>query len=229
VSGASESQFWELFGLADGLAEAAFADDPVLVPIVRRWPGLRQTRPSDPIEVFASFLCTPNNHLPRITAMVATLGSLGIEVGPGLRRFPSLCVLAELTEPWLRERGFGYRARTLPLAFQAAVERGGEAWFGSLRVATRDEARAALQELPGVGPKLADCIALYGLGHDDAVPVDTHLWQAAKSCFPELDAPSLTPTAYAAVGDLLRARYGRRAGWAHLYLYYDHLRTWRAR
>lgn len=226
-SNAPESRFRSLFRLDDALA---FADDSVLGPIVRRWPGLRQVRPSDPVEVLASFLCTSNNHLPRITAMVRSLESLGPELRPGLRRFPSIETLAGLDETWFRERGFGYRAKTLPMAFQGVVERGGEGWLVGLRNNPLADARQALQELPGVGPKLADCIALYGLWHDAAVPVDTHLWQAVKRHYPHWPAPAtLTPTAYAALGDLLRAAHGPQAGWAHLYLYYDHLRTWRAR
>lgn len=38
-------------------------------------------------------------------------------------------------------------------------------------------AAEALQELHGVGPKVADCIALFSLDKLDAVPCDTHVWQ----------------------------------------------------
>lgn len=162
--------------------------------------------------------------------MVRSLESLGPELRPGLRRFPTIEALAGLTETWLRERGFGYRAETLPAAFRGVIERGGEAWLVGLRHQPLADARQALQELPGIGPKLADCIALYGLWHDAAVPVDTHLWQAVKRHYLDWAVPTtLTPAAHRAVGDLLREAHGSQAGWAHLYLYYDHLRTWRSR
>ena len=36
------------------------------------------------------------------------------------------------------------------------------------------EAHGQLLELQGVGPKVADCVCLMGLGWGEAVPVDTH-------------------------------------------------------
>ena len=36
------------------------------------------------------------------------------------------------------------------------------------------EAHEKLLELQGVGPKVADCVCLMGLGWGEAVPVDTH-------------------------------------------------------
>ncbi len=35
-------------------------------------------------------------------------------------------------------------------------------------------AHEAVLELQGVGPKVADCVCLMGLGWGEAVPVDTH-------------------------------------------------------
>src|SRR5437763_6304623 len=40
-----------------------------------------------------------------------------------------------------------------------------------------EAARRELMALPAIGPKIADCVCLFGLGHDAAVPVDTHVWQ----------------------------------------------------
>lgn len=48
-----------------------------------------------------------------------------------------------------------------------------------------------LMELPGVGRKVADCVALFSLDQTSAVPVDTHVWNIAIRDY----APSLRRSA----------------------------------
>lgn len=54
---------------------------------------------------------------------------------------------------------------------------GGVEWLASLRKVDLEVAISALCTLPGVGPKVAACIALFSLDQHHAVPVDTHVWQ----------------------------------------------------
>eukprot|EP01034_Spumella_vulgaris_P031680 gene31680-39130_t len=79
----------------------------------------------------------------------------------------------------------------------------------------------SLLEFPGVGPKVADCIALFSLDRSDTVPVDTHVWSiAARDYAPELLlTKSITPTVYESIGKVFRDRFGVRAGWAHSVLF----------
>lgn len=99
-------------------------------------------------------------------------------------------------EQHLRELGFGYRAKYLhQTAVMVAEEKGGVQWLDSLRnpespafgeragkgepmqETGREGYRRAHEELlalQGVGPKVADCVSLMGLGWGEAVPVDTH-------------------------------------------------------
>ena len=108
---------------------------------------------------------------------------------------PSPAVLADAKiETHLRELGFGYRAKYL---YQTAVmiRQRDENWLNSLRnpespllghyVSSAGEmlpagrsgyrrAHDELLSLQGVGPKVADCVCLMGLGWGEAVPVDTH-------------------------------------------------------
>ena len=149
--------------------------------------------------------------------------------GIALRRFPDLSCLAALSEDRLRQMGFGYRAKTIPIAAQQILDRGGLRWLESLKKSEHQVARAELIQLAGVGPKLADCICLYALHHDSAVPVDTHVWKAAtRAFFPEWQGTSLTPHKYNTVVEMFVSLFGDLAGYAEQLLFHDQLINWRA-
>lgn len=78
-----------------------------------------------------------------------------------------------------------------------------------------------LQLLPGVGRKVADCVAVFSLDQAESIPVDVHVWDiAVRDYDPNLQkALSLTPSIYEQVGDLFRDRFKARAGWAHSVLF----------
>lgn len=205
---------------------------PELVPFIDALPGLRVMRPTDAVEETFCFLCTANNHLARITKMVETLASYGSVIDKkherNLYRFPSIERIASIDETELRQRGFGYRGRTIPHIARQMIDRGGQEWLEGLRGASYEDAHRQLVEITGIGPKLADCICLFALHHTEAVPVDTHLWQAAvRHYFPEWKGKSLTDQRYRMVGDHFRQRFGKLAGFAHQYLFYDNMQNWR--
>lgn len=58
---------------------------------------------------------------------------------------------------------------------------GGAEWLLSLRKLDLQEVIDALCTLPGVGPKVAACIALFSLDQNHAIPVDTHVWKVLTS------------------------------------------------
>lgn len=156
--------------------------------------------------------------------MVGTLRSVGPTLGSGgggpVQGFPSLEHVADLGEEWLRERGFGYRASTLPKACRQAVEFGGEAWLQGLKSVPYSQARLELCKLAGIGPKLADCIALYGLWHGQAVPVDTHLWKAAVPIFaPQWSGQAFGVLKATMLANEMRNVFGDLAGWSQLFLF----------
>jgi len=176
-------------------------------------------------------------------------------------------------EAHLRQLGFGYRAKYL---YQTAVmvsEEHEEGWLDSLRnpespvlgakISDAGEmlsggregyrlAHEALLNLQGVGPKVADCVCLMGLGWGEAVPVDTHgrfssisfspyelhaaygslaVWQIAQRDykFGKGKHSSLTKATYDAVGDKFRSLWGKEAGWAHSVLFTADLRAFSER
>jgi N-glycosylase/DNA lyase len=152
-------------------------------------------------------------------------------------------------EAHLRELGFGYRAKYLAKTALTVAKEKPPGWLSSLsnnsnvedkketfdfhlggRPGYRD-AHEALLELQGVGPKVADCVCLMGLGWGDAVPVDTHVWQIAQRDykFGKGKHKSLTKATYDAVGDHFRNLWGLEAGWAHSVLFAADLRTFAIR
>jgi N-glycosylase/DNA lyase len=196
----------------------------------------------DPFECLISFVCSSNNNISRIAQMVdalraaygARLGELPPELslGRAFHAFPSAPALAGAAPDALRALGVGYRAPFIQGTAAGVVGLGGEGALAALRAAPRLAAQAALLAFPGVGLKVADCVALFSLDQADALPVDTHVWAiACRDLDPTLRAArSITPAVYARVGDLFRARYsGGHAGWAHSVLFTAELPAFSAR
>lgn len=197
---------------------------PELKPFVEGVPGLRIMR-CDPVETIFTFLCTPNNHLIRIGRMVEELGRRGPLLterhGRKWYAFPDIATIAAIDELDLRENGFGYRGATIPNAARTILSWGPH-WIDEIRDATLIDARRRLTEIKGIGPKLADCMLLFGFGHLDAVPVDVHVWRMVRKLYyPEWRDGALTEKRYHQIGDDFRDRFGRLAGWAHQYLFFE--------
>ncbi|AIE86863.1 DNA glycosylase [Fimbriimonas ginsengisoli] len=207
---------------------------PELEPYLQAMPGLRLTRSGDAVETFFSFLCSANNHISRITGMVNHLAAYGprLEVVDviDLHRFPRVATLAKVEEAELREKGFGYRAATITQIARELESRGGEAYLRSLGAMPYERAQIELLGFKGIGRKLADCIALFGLDHTEAVPIDTHIWQAAtRLYFPHWQGTALTDRKYEEASAFIRNRFGRLAGWAQQALFYENVVNWRTR
>jgi len=142
-------------------------------------------------------------------------------------------------EARLRALGFGYRAKYIAQTARIVAEKP-PGWLDSLRnpetpsllsvltTSGADETRATykdahreLLQLSGVGPKVADCVCLMGLGWAEAVPIDTHVWQIAQRDYKygKGKAKAFSTTMYEPVGDFFRSLWGKEAGWAHSVLF----------
>jgi hypothetical protein len=108
------------------------------------------------------------------------------------------------------------------VAALAAKEGGGEAWLEGLRSPSVPATAAvqALETLPGVGPKVAACVALLALRKPGVVPVDTHVWALAQRHYtPGLRGKALSRDVMAAVERAFVGRFGEAAGWAQTVLF----------
>ncbi|KAL8485665.1 hypothetical protein ACS0TY_027809 [Phlomoides rotata] len=196
--------------------------------------GARVLR-QDPLECLIQFICSSNNNIQRITKMVDFISSkgkfLGNVGGYGFFEFPSLERLALVSETELREAGFGYRAKYIVGTVAALQSKpgGGVEWLASLRKLDLQGAIDGLSTLPGVGPKVAACIALFSLDHHHAIPVDTHVWKiATRYVIPELAGTRLTPKVCDRVSEAFVTKYGKYAGWAQTLLFISELPSQKA-
>ena len=214
----------DLPALAEDLAERC----PRIRPALRIHPGIRILA-QPPEETLLSFLCSPANSVPRISRSIEQLCQrfgkpIATLDGVEHRAFPTTATLAGLPDAEYRAVGLGWRG----LGIRAVAERlllYPPDWLLELRALPYAEAKAALVDFPYVGPKIADCVCLFGLLKDEAVPVDTHVWALAKDLFSDEPAwaeitKSLTAKTYDRVVSLYQSRYGPHAGWAQQYLYH---------
>ncbi|CAM1506639.1 Fc.00g062800.m01.CDS01 [Cosmosporella sp. VM-42] len=202
----------------------------------------------DSWEALLCFICSSNNNISRISQMAHKLckhyGPLIAHIGDeAFHDFPTPDALTgNQVESHLRELGFGYRAKYIAETARMVAKEKPSDWLESLRNpvnpgfntvgvskdqhATYKEAHEQLLTLKGVGPKVADCVCLMGLGWGESVPVDTHVWQIAQRDykFGKTKTKTFNKAMYDAVGDHFRALWGDYAGWAHSVLFTADLR-----
>ena len=186
--------------------------DPRRFGALRKYVRGARTLRQPPAECLISFVCSSNNNIARIKKMVESLcEKYGEELVCNASSdydganddekeeskdnkkiyyaFPTVEQLAaKCDEQTLRDLGFGYRAKFIPAIAKELVKRGGESYLLKLRDAPqteeeKDRAISELTSLPGVGPKVAGCAALFSLDKKSVVPVDTHVWQLAREHF----------------------------------------------
>ncbi|KAL6908584.1 ARM repeat-containing protein [Trichoderma evansii] len=168
--------------------------------------------------------------------------------GEAMHDFPTPESLNEKkVETHLRELGFGYRAKYIAETARIIAQDKPSAWLDSLRnpefpafnavavvdgpQSTYKDAQSALLSLTGVGPKVADCVCLMGLGWGESVPVDTHVLQIAQRDyrFGKKGPKTINKAMYDAIGDHFRSIWGKYAGWAHSVLFTADLREFSGR
>ncbi|MDR3216947.1 MAG: DNA-3-methyladenine glycosylase 2 family protein [Clostridiaceae bacterium] len=162
----------------------------------------------DPYETAISFIISANNHIPRIKSIIERVcAALGEDMG-GWHAFPEIGALASKDADFYFGLGAGYRApyiaETARLLTKIDLEK--------VRKLTTDEASEVLKKLPGVGPKVADCILLFGLGKTDVFPVDTWIKKVYRDMYGEATS--------AVMRRELISRYGELSGYVQQYLFY---------
>jgi N-glycosylase/DNA lyase len=134
--------------------------------------GMRVCR-QEPWECLIGFLASQNNHVPRIRQIMTGLAHAygeRLALGPYVAyAFPEPGTI--VPDARLDALKAGYRAAYFAHASDAITHEILEGIHGL----DYDDAKTALEEIPGVGPKVADCVLLFAYGHRQAFPIDTHV------------------------------------------------------
>lgn len=203
--------------------------------------GIRLLR-QDPLETLFAFICSQNNLIARIKQLVQVLkkdygnliGSYSFETYEDIKfySFPKDLRIFIGSEDELREKKFGYRAKYISSAasFLSSNEYRLSEDLCKFRAKSYEETVKFLREIPGIGPKVADCVALMSMDQLSSVPIDTHIWRIARERYKfssNLKVSNLNDRLYREIGDKFRELFGSKAGWAHSVLFTAELRPFK--
>ena len=185
-------------------------NEPEIGSAVKYGYGIRILR-QDLFETLISFIVSQNNNIPRIRKCIDALCSrygerIGEAFGKEWYAFPEPEALADASEEDLAALRLGYRAGYIKAAAERFVS---DRDRGSLPVTRED-----VLSYRGVGPKVANCIMLFGLRDVGAFPVDTWVKHIMNDMygFDENDMKGMERFA--------REKFGELAGYAQQYLFY---------
>jgi len=164
----------------------------------------------DLFETLISFIISANNNISRIKSILNKIRtSLGEKINNEIYSFPDYEKLKEQTEEFFVSCGAGYRAKYLVKVLSQITPKDLEGWKTYDTITLRKK----LISLAGVGPKVADCILLFGYHRGDSFPVDTWIAQMYNQYFNKTDNREFIRR------DLVD-KFGNLSGYAQQYLFY---------
>lgn len=137
--------------------------------------GIRLLR-QDSWECLISFIISQNNNIPRIKGIIDRLCD---HFGG---KFPTSSQLAQENADSLAFLRSGFRAKYIEDAARKTAE--GVINLSETASMPIDEARCALKTIKGVGPKVAECVLLYGMHRTEAFPVDVWIKRVLEQYYP---------------------------------------------
>ncbi len=168
----------------------------------------------DPWECIVSYLISANNSISNISRVVSNLcEAYGKLCGLGQKTFPTPKALQTCSSEDIRQSKCGYRDEYILDAAKKVYS--GEIDLLAIGGMPTDLARAELVKIKGVGPKVADCILLFGYHRLSVFPVDTWVAKAVSHFY--LEGKPVTPKVAGAFG---RDKFGDFAGYAQEYLFH---------
>lgn len=200
-----------------GVKARLSSHDDIMKRAVEYGSGIRLLH-QDPWETLISFIISQNSNIPRIKKCIESLCSnFGESIGEyrGQERFsfPSAERLAGLTQEELSVCRLGYRDIYI-LETAAAVSADGSEALVRARSMSFDDAEKYIRSLKGVGPKVANCILLFGLLKYESFPLDVWMKRIMHELYgyDEKDMKGMSSYAH--------ENFGEYSGFAQQYLFY---------
>jgi N-glycosylase/DNA lyase len=206
--------------------------DPILAEAIEFGNGIRILN-QEPFEMLISFIISANNQIPRIKKSIELISqnygekidtegrfSCVIETATveqsiysKYHSFPSPESLAKATSEGLREIcKVGFRDIRIKMTTKKIAD--GIFDLHKIFELSRDEGKERLMTLPGVGPKVSDCILLFAFNKSDAFPVDVWVKRVMEYFYLKEE------TNVKLIGAHGAKLFGSLAGFAQQYLFY---------
>lgn len=187
---------------------------PVLTRSATLGKGIRILN-QDKIETLFSFIISQNNNIPRIKGIIerlcTALGERKEFDGQVYYAFPTVQKMSEMDEDFYKSIGLGYRAGYIKKLADDIVQGLDINAFSKLDTNTL---KTRLTQLYGVGPKVCDCVALFGFHRSDSFPVDTWIAKVYEQDFYG------TLKDRKKISEWFVKSYGENAGYFQQYLFY---------
>ncbi|GAA0102759.1 DNA glycosylase [Paraclostridium bifermentans] len=178
--------------------------------------GIRILR-QDPWEMLISFIISSNNRIPMIQKAISNLSReygtyIGKFNGVDYYDFPTPEQLSKASIADIRACSTGFRDKYIKATTERVISEK-EDVYNYENLGTED-CRKKLMEFNGVGPKVCDCIALFGMQKYDTFPVDVWVKRVMQEFYVEDDMslPKIRKYAIDKFEDL--------SGFAQQYLFY---------
>lgn len=135
-----------------------------------------------------SFILSQNNNIKRITGIYRRLSEkYGKKIEEGFYSFPTPEELEGATEDELRALGTGFRA---PFIIDAVKKR---EIVDEVKSLDFDSALLRLQDIKGVGPKVASCTLIFGYGRKEGFPVDVWIKKVLDKFYSDKELSYFSP------------------------------------
>lgn len=200
-----------------GLICASFPDDPAMNAAQEFCRGLRIIR-QPKWECLATFICSSMKQVAHIRQMSRALrerfGTQRNVAGRAVYTFPTAERLARCSEAELLKCGLGYRARNLLATAKRIIS--GDAELEAWSQLDDDALRERLCDLPGVGPKVANCAMLFAYERTRAFPIDVWIARVLRERY---FARKRRPNERR-LREFAAAHFGEYGGYAQQYLFH---------